>query len=92
MASSWVLPSLETSGVNSKNVLPVIIAAFRKWASPLLPVPEGGIQVHGFFVLFCFEPVGPSNGKTPRERNETKNTPHFLTVTTQLEGGEQGSN
>lgn len=48
MASSWVLPSLATSGVNSKNVLPVIIVVFRKWASPLLPLPEGGYRYKGF--------------------------------------------
>lgn len=52
MASSWVLPSLEASGVNSKNVLPVIIVAFRMWASPLLPVPEGDAGTRFFFVMF----------------------------------------
>lgn len=48
VASSWVLPSLATSRVNSKNVLPVIIVAFRKWASPLLLVPEGGYRYKAF--------------------------------------------
>lgn len=54
MASSWVLPSLETSGVNSKNVLPVIIVAFRKWASPLLPVPEGDTGRRFFCYVFNY--------------------------------------
>lgn len=40
--SSCVLPSRETGTVNSKNALPVIIVAFRKWASLPLPVPGGG--------------------------------------------------
>lgn len=40
--SSCVLPGYESSRVNNKNALPVITVAFRKWASPPLPVPGGG--------------------------------------------------
>lgn len=64
--SSCVLPGHETDRVNSKTALPVIIVAFRKWASPPLPVPGEGGGYTGTIFVFSTGWVGQKLLQQPR--------------------------